>query len=221
MAGSPIPSPPRARFFDAFVTSILAAPMRQAVIVGSGLDSRAYRLQWHADTVVYEIDQPEVVEFKGSTMARLGATPTAQLRTVGVDLRRDWPTALQSAGFDPGRPAAWLVEGLLIGYLSADAQERLLVQITDLSAAGSRMAADHLPGDSTSIGSLLLAFAERWKELGLDVDFGNLTYPHERNDAQAYLTTHGWSTSTTTLAHLLAAAGLSKHGMNTGRHGQG
>ena len=89
----------------------------------------------------------------------------------------------------------------MIGYLPADAQERLLRQITELSAAGTKMAADHLPGESASIGSLLLIVAERWKEQGFDVDFGNLTYPHDRNDAEKYL--QAW------LVHLRDDPGLS------------
>jgi len=211
----------RARFFDAFVDSLKSESARQVVVVGSGLDSRAYRLEWPTGTVVYEIDQPDVIDFKESTMVRLGATPIVELRSVSVDLRHDWPTALRTAGFDSDRPTAWLAEGLMIGYLPADAQERLLRQITELSADGSRMAADHLPSESASIGSMISAVAERWKDQGFDVDFSNLTYPHDRNDAGKYLQAHGWSISTITLDYLLAAAGLANHTMDTGTHGQG
>jgi len=42
------------------------------VILASGLDSRAYRLPWPAGTVVYEIDQPRVIEFKSATLADVG-----------------------------------------------------------------------------------------------------------------------------------------------------
>ena len=117
-------------------------------------------------------------------MAGLGATPNVQLRTVAADLRQDWPTALRQKGFDRKQPTAWLVEGLMIGYLPGDAQERLLEQITELSAAGSTMAADHLPGDSRSLGSLLRDVTAVWKERGCDLDFDALIYPHERNDAE-------------------------------------
>ena len=103
----------------------------QAVILASGLDSRAYRLPWPAGTVVFEIDQPDVIEFKTRTLAELGAEPTARRRTVAIDLRDDWPAALKAAGFDPAKPTAWAAEGLL-GYLPADAQDRLLDTITAL-----------------------------------------------------------------------------------------
>ena len=61
--------------------------VRQAVILASGLDARAYRLPWPDGTVVYEVDQPEVIEFKSRTLAGIGAQPTASRRTVAIDLR--------------------------------------------------------------------------------------------------------------------------------------
>lgn len=103
----------RTKFFDEFFMDATRAGIRQVVILASGLDSRAYRLAWPAQTVVYEIDQPQVMEFKTRTLAELGATPTADRRVVTADLRADWPTALGAAGFDPTQPTAWSAEGLL------------------------------------------------------------------------------------------------------------
>ena len=91
----------RTMFFDEFFLDATAAGIRQAVILASGLDSRAYRLRWPAGTTVFEIDQPEVIEFKTRTLAEMGAEPTADRRTVAIDLRNDWPTALKEAGFYP------------------------------------------------------------------------------------------------------------------------
>lgn len=115
----------RTKFFDEFFTDAAKAGVKQAVILASGLDARAYRLAWPAGTVVYEVDQPEVIEFKSRTLAEQGAAPTADRRVVAVDLRDDWPTALRAAGFDPASPTAWSAEGLL-GYLPPEAQDRLL-----------------------------------------------------------------------------------------------
>jgi len=114
----------RTRFFDDFFIAATEAGVRQAVILASGLDTRAYRLLWPAGTVVYEIDQPQVIDFKTSTLADLGANPTAERRTVSIDLRDDWPTALRQQGFDVSQPAAWSAEGLL-PYLPPEAQDRL------------------------------------------------------------------------------------------------
>ena len=93
----------RTKYFDDYLLAAVASGVRQVVILASGLDARAYRLDWPADTVVYEIDQPQVIEFKTRTLADLGAEPTATRRTVAIDLRGDWPAALQAAGLDTGR----------------------------------------------------------------------------------------------------------------------
>src|SRR5271166_1029823 len=94
----------RTRFFDRLFTDAAAAGVRQAVILASGLDARAYRLPWPTGTVVYEIDQPDVIEFKTKTLAGLGAEPTAERRSVAIDLRDDWPKALLDSGFDRTQP---------------------------------------------------------------------------------------------------------------------
>jgi len=135
----------RTKFFDDYFASATKAGVRQAVILASGLDSRANRLPWPSGTVVYEVDQPQVIEFKTNTLADLGAEPTATRGTVGIDLREDWPAALRAAGFDPAAPTAWVAEGLLI-YLPPEAQDRLFDRITGLSAAGSWVATEYVPG---------------------------------------------------------------------------
>jgi methyltransferase (TIGR00027 family) len=111
----------RTKFFDEFFLAAAAAGVRQAVILASGLDSRAYRLRWPQGTVVFEIDQTAVIEFKTGTLARHGAEPAAGHRPVAVDLRDDWPAALRANGFDDTKPTAWSAEGLL-AYLPPDAQ---------------------------------------------------------------------------------------------------
>ncbi len=126
----------RTKYFDSYLLAAAEAGVRQAVILASGLDSRAYRLDWPAGTVVYEVDQPQVIEFKTTALADIGAQPTAERRTVGIDLRYDWPTALQAAGLDTQAPTAWLAEGLLI-YLPPEAQDRLFDNITAVSMPGS------------------------------------------------------------------------------------
>src|SRR5580693_8753683 len=131
----------RTHFFDAHFAGAVAAGIRQVVILASGLDSRAYRLDWPAGTTVYEIDQPKVLAYMSTTMADNGVTPAADRRPVPIDLRQDWPAALRAAGFDPMARTAWLAEGLLM-YLPADAQDRLFTQTGELSPAGSRIAAE-------------------------------------------------------------------------------
>src|SRR5207302_9273240 len=112
------------------------AGSRQAVSLGAGLDSRAWRLPWKDGVTVYELDQPRVLEFKSSTLAEHGAQPACNRVAVPVDLRQDWPAALRQAGFDASAPSAWSAEGLM-PYLPAAAQELLFERAQDLDAGRS------------------------------------------------------------------------------------
>jgi methyltransferase (TIGR00027 family) len=198
----------RTKFFDDFFTAAGRASIRQVVIVASGLDSRSYRLPWPTGTIVYEVDQPEVIKFKNATLAAAGAAPTVELRTVGIDLRRDWSAALRQSGFDSSRPTAWSAEGLLIGYLPGEAQDRLIDEITALSALGGRLAVDHLPSRAKSLGPQMAEITEQWRAHGFDSDIGNLTYPGAHNDIDSYLDLCGWNVTCRGLSDLFVAAGM-------------
>jgi methyltransferase (TIGR00027 family) len=201
----------RTRYFDAFFRDAMAAGIRQAVILASGLDARAYRLSWPAGATVFEVDQPQVLEFKNATLADLNAQPTVILRAVPIDLRHDWPTALRAAGFDAGQPSVWIAEGLL-AFLPPDAQDRLLDNISELSAPGSRLAAEIFgsrPNDNgEQAPDVLLTASERWRAHGFDVELADLRYDVERNDVVTYLESHGWQAVVRTLKQLFADNGL-------------
>src|ERR1700704_6579711 len=201
----------RARFYDDYFAQVTDGGIRQVVIVAAGLDSRAYRLSWPAGTTVYEIDQPEVIEFKTRTLADLGAEPTAERRTVAMDLRYNWPSALIEEGFDPNQPTAWSAEGLL-GYLPPDAQDRLVGTITELSAPGSRVAVESVPNidpsDHEKAIERMQSASERWRDNGFDLDFAELVYLGDRNEAAAYLGDHGWQLSRQSVKELFAVNGL-------------
>ncbi len=196
----------RTRFFDDFFMQATGSGIRQAVILASGLDTRAYRLPWPAGTVVYEIDQPAVIDFKTRRLAGLGAEPTAQRRTVAIDLREDWSSALAAAGFDAGEPTAWSAEGLLV-YLPPDAQDRLFDNIVALSAPGSRIATEHM--DMRSVPSdWAQQLTERSRRIGSNINLAELFYTGERNTAAEYLTAHGWRVDIRNTEQAYAAHGF-------------
>jgi methyltransferase (TIGR00027 family) len=196
----------RTRFFDEFFVGAAAAGIQQAVILAAGLDSRAYRLNWPAGSVVYEVDQPQVVMFKTETMADLGADPTAQRRTVSIDLRDDWPAALRDSGFDGTKPSAWSAEGLLM-YLPPEAQDRLFDHITALSAPGSRIATEYHPDNGSTMAERGKAMSDRWANIGCDVDLSGLFYEGDRNNVADYLTDRGWDVSSRTRRELFGEYG--------------
>jgi methyltransferase (TIGR00027 family) len=197
----------RTRFFDSFFQDATQAGIRQAVIVASGLDARAYRLAWPAGMTVFEIDQPQVIAFKATTLEGLGAAPKAELRTVAIDLRQDWPTALRDAGFDTNRPTAWIAEGLL-GYLPPEAQDRLMDNITALSAEGSRLAVEAIPDrperDTEQTREMMRRSTAKWREHGFELDWEELGFEGERKDVAAYLDDLGWRSVGTPMSQLLA-----------------
>jgi methyltransferase (TIGR00027 family) len=195
------------RFFDDFFTGATEAGVGQAVILASGLDTRAYRLAWPAGTVVYEIDQPQVIEFKTSTLADLGATPNAERRTIAIDLRDDWPAALRAGGFDVDQPTAWSAEGLL-PYLPSEAQDRLFDNITALSAPGSQLATEHIPDPEDFSDESVQGVSERWQRAGFDLDAADLFYQGERNIVSDYLTGHGWQVTAHPAAELYQRNGF-------------
>ncbi|MFZ0903802.1 MAG: class I SAM-dependent methyltransferase [Mycobacterium sp.] len=181
------------RFFDEFFSSAADRGIRQAVIVAAGLDSRTYRLNWPSGTTVFEVDQPKVLEFKGRVLAEHAAVPAAHRGEVAADLREDWSIPLRAAGFDPQRPTAWSVEGIL-PYLTSDAQDTLFTGISDLSAPGSRLAIGALGSclDQDRLDALEAIYP------GLnrsgDVNFSALTYDDTHKTKPAdWLADHGWT----------------------------
>ncbi|OCB28045.1 SAM-dependent methyltransferase [Mycobacterium malmoense] len=201
----------RTRYFDEFCVDATAAGIRQAVILASGLDTRAYRLRWPKGMTVFEIDQPAVIEFKSTTLAALGAEPEVDVRTVATDLRGDWSTALTKAGLDTTTATAWIAEGLF-GYLAPEAQDRLLDAVTALSAPGSRLASEAVPNtadmDPGGARDRMREATAKWREYGFELDFDVIAFEGERHDVGSYLEAHGWTSVATPMAELLAGHGL-------------
>ncbi|MFE3058151.1 class I SAM-dependent methyltransferase [Nocardia sp. NPDC059236] len=196
----------RTRFFDEFFAAAWQQGVRQAVILASGLDVRAYRLDWPAGTVVFEIDQPRVLEFKDQVLAEHGAVAKADRRVVAVDLRDDWPAALTAAGFDPERPTAWSAEGLL-PFLPGSAHDALFERIDALSAPGSSVATDDF-----GRGLDPQRFEDTEEKFFGSNPFGNLDvsdlwYDDARAVPGDWLARHGWSVQSTAPVDLAAGYG--------------
>ncbi|CQD11093.1 methyltransferase [Mycolicibacterium conceptionense] len=193
----------RTKYFDEYFAQAIEAGVQQVVLLAAGLDSRAYRLPWADGTVVYELDQPRVLEFKREAIEELDDAPKAQRREVPVDLREDWPRALQEAGFDPSRPSAWIAEGLLI-YLPATAQEQLFAGIDALAAPGSFVGIEEavpMPDEAFE--------AKRAEALAFDEEnaFFTLVYNQQHAPAERWFGEHGWDAVATPLHQLLAGLG--------------
>jgi methyltransferase (TIGR00027 family) len=204
----------RTAFFDEYFLNGVGSGVRQVVILAAGLDARAWRLPWPDGTAVYELDQAKVLEFKSTTLRNRGAHPTSRLTSVAVDLRQDWPTALQEAGFDLSIPTVWSAEGLL-RYLPARAQDLLFERIQALSPSGSWLAVNAPAKDAADPNKLVRQReqSQRFRVAAsrmLDIevpDFDDLWYPEDRTDVTDWLRQHGWDASATTMGEMLARYG--------------
>lgn len=177
----------RSRFFDDYLSAACAGDLRQVVLLGAGLDTRAFRLDWPDGLRLFEVDQPKVLEFKSAVLREVGAGARCDRRAVTADLREDWGDPLRTAGFDPAAPAAWLAEGLL-PYLPADVEERLFSQIDALCATGSHLAVEHtLDPESAMESSAVSAIRE-----ATGFDLAGLHHSGDRRAPAAWLAGRGW-----------------------------
>lgn len=181
----------RTRYFDTYFRQATDAGARQVVILAAGLDSRAYRLIWPEGTTVFELDRPQVLDFKREVLSSHGVQPRTERREIAVDLREDWPQALRDKGFDVNQPSAWIAEGLLI-YLPASAQEQLFTGIDAMASPGSHVAVEDgapLPSED---------FAARLEEERAAADgdagpFFQLVYNERCAPATEWFGQRGWS----------------------------
>jgi methyltransferase (TIGR00027 family) len=202
-------------FFDTFFLDAANAGIRQVVILAAGLDARSWRLPWPDGITVFELDQPSVLDFKASTLHEHGAEPTCHRVGVPVDLRQDWPKALQQAGFDASAPSAWSAEGLLM-YLPAVAQELLFDRIHGLTASGSRVGIEALSPNFADPDATaqrrersdrvraLLAKADPQREVPRTEE---LWYFEEREDVADRWRRHGWEVAVAPAEELMAGYG--------------
>jgi nitronate monooxygenase len=132
----------RTRFFDdALVEWAAAHEAPQILILAAGMDSRAFRLDWPAHTVLFEVDRAEIFDYKEPIIERREAVPACDRRIVRADLADEWTPALLQAGFDSSRPTAVLIEGLVM-YLDEASAVRLFDALRTLVPTGSSLAMD-------------------------------------------------------------------------------
>lgn len=173
----------RTRFFDDWLLSAAGTGIHQVVLLAAGLDTRAFRLPWPPDVILYEVDLPELFAFKEKVLDAEEAVPRCDRRVVAADLREEWSSSLVSVGFQATNPTAWLIEGLFI-YLSAQEAADLLGTVNEQSAAGSELAfeCESLGTDPMRAHALrskvMAAYSAMWK--------GGLPEP------ASWLSAHGW-----------------------------
>jgi methyltransferase (TIGR00027 family) len=179
-----IPIVLRTRFFDDFLQRVTAEnAVRQIVLAASGLDTRAYRIEWPADTTIYELDRVEVLNYKDRILSEAGAAATCARRVVAVDLNGAWEHTLIEAGFDADRPSACLLEGLLF-YLSNENLSRLLDKVLNTAAPGS-----FIGFDIVNRATLTSDFTRRWVKMQAEL---GAPWIGTMEDPAGFLSERGW-----------------------------
>ncbi|MFC6599994.1 class I SAM-dependent methyltransferase [Kitasatospora paranensis] len=186
----------RTKFLDDLLQQASASGIRQVVLLGAGMDSRAFRMDWPEGTRLFEVDTAAPLGFKASVLRQERAVARCERITVAVDLREDWPAALAAAGHDPDAPTVWIAEGLLI-YLPEDAVELLLARIGAQSAAGSRL--------GLTLGSR--GVIERFGADAAPGSAASMWVSEMPDDPVGWLAGHGWEADSHTLRERAAAYG--------------
>jgi methyltransferase (TIGR00027 family) len=174
----------RTRFFDDFLLRVTAGyKIRQVVLMAAGLDTRAFRLSWPEQTRLFELDQPQVLEYKEQILASAGAVPTCERKMIAVDLTGPWTETLQGAGFDPAQPSVWLIEGLLF-YLPTASGIRILDDVMSLAAPGSWAGFDVINSEM-----LTSEWTRSWIEMTVKA---GVPWQGTLDDPETFMAERGW-----------------------------
>ncbi|MEU3732421.1 SAM-dependent methyltransferase [Streptomyces sp. NPDC033538] len=172
----------RTRFYDEHLMAAARSGCRQVVLLGAGLDTRAFRLDWPTGVHVFEVEDPALLAFKEHVLD--WATPSCGRRsTVGADLAGSWGGDLLAAGLDPRRPTVWLCETHLY-HLQPHTVESIVRTMTELSAPGSTFGAECVNAGAAS-SSFVAPFLEALSATGISWDW-------QLAEPEGWWAGHGW-----------------------------
>ena len=173
------------RFFDDALGNVVTqCDITQVVILGAGMDTRAFRLAWPPSLTVFEVDRRDVFEHKEAVIGEIHARATCRRQIVASNSRGGWSAALLRAGFDMQRPSAVLIDNF--HYFDTAAADHLLKDITAISAKGSWIGFA-LPTEETLHSAFLTPFLRRLETFGLP------SWQFGLDDPDVWLASHGWT----------------------------
>ncbi len=173
----------RTRYLDEAVLRAGEEGIVQVVMPAAGMDARSVRLHWPPGTRIYEIDRPESLALKERLLLQTAPHAHCTRSLIGADLENDWLSALVAAGFRAEQPTFWLIEGLFY-YLQESAVNRILEQVTAVSAPGSILATD--------LVSLSYLNAPWMKDVLKALEQQGMGWYSGTDDPERFLARHGW-----------------------------
>jgi methyltransferase (TIGR00027 family) len=175
----------RTRYFDDWALgAVRECEARQLVLLGAGMDTRAFRLPWPEGFQFWEIDTPELFALKEARLQSAGVRLDCDRLVVEADLTsRGWVDSLIDGGFKKNLPTVWLAEGLF-QYLKAADVGQILDGAATLSSSSSQLGAEIISAESLKRVSNRERLRRR-KERGTPWVFGT-------DDPEGLFRSHGW-----------------------------
>ena len=134
----------RTHYFDQAIMQLTKMHnIRQVVMIAAGMDTRAYRLEWPAQSILYEIDYESLHKEKQNRLAQYTSTLQLDCRSIHADLSTAWEKPLINAGFNPMQPTLWIAEAIFFFFSDAMVQA-ILQKMGLLSAKTSYLIVDVL-----------------------------------------------------------------------------
>jgi methyltransferase (TIGR00027 family) len=131
--------------------AVREGPRAQVVILGAGLDGRAWRMTELYESDTYEVDQPVSQRDKRERAVALG---DRQPHFVPVEFGRDDLAAtLEAAGHRADLPTTWVWEGV-VPYLTPDEVRRTLDEVAARSGPGSRLIVNYQADPAVTLAVL-------------------------------------------------------------------
>jgi methyltransferase (TIGR00027 family) len=161
----------RTRFLDDVVQNAIHNGIRQFVILAAGMDSRAFRMDWPKDAIVFEVERSDVLSYKESVLNSVGAKAAAKRIVVACDLRDDFCGELRTANFLDSQPTLFLTEGLLPYLPDEETVRSLLTSVAGIAAPGSMLALDTV-GESYLKSPWTQSFLALMSKAGAPWQFG-------------------------------------------------
>jgi methyltransferase (TIGR00027 family) len=189
---------------DALQAAVRDLSLMQIVLLGAGMDARAFRLRWPAKLVFFEVDDGAVLEHKERVLRRRRAKPTCDRRIVRAMLPSAWTAKLLAAGFDPRGPAAFLIPTWLVRF-DAAAVERVFRELREIACAGSWLGVDFFSRDTIESPFMQPLF-EKFAALGYSPSRFGVQNP------EAFLAAHGWDARCVVLGAPEASYGRWRYG---------
>lgn len=181
----------RMSFFDSVVDRYLPN-ITQFVILGAGFDTRAFRLPENSGVRSFEVDAPKTQAIKREALHKAGIDPKGSRVTfVSADFEKDdWLAKLVNAGFDRGKPALFVWEGVTM-YLDRPAAEATLHKIAG-TAKGSIVAFDYYTDEALLSQAFFWRFARAsTKAAGEPLKFGIDSTPPAKERLAEFLQSAG------------------------------